>query len=602
MPVTKQDIITAIKNCDTFLKIPELQGVKPRLNKNGSPFAFVGGFNMVFQLEQSSKKWAFRVWHIPPKGEYKERYRKISKYLSAKKLSYFADFIYDEKGILVNGNLLDTIRMEWLEGKLLKEYIEENLRKKKRLVKLADNFLEMCMVLRDNKISHGDLQEGNILINNDGSIRLIDYDSICIPEIEGQQELVTGLKGYQHPSRFKAGKASLKADYFSELIIYLSILAISEDNKLWATYQVKDTQYLLFTETDFENFENSNIYRDLQKLSSKIKSLTRLLCLYLSTSSYLDLTALESFLTPPSIEKFRTNKIRILKGTSIELSWKVSNVDSLFLNNNLGVVTAKDTLFIQPRKSATYKLTAENAFGKSEQEVTVTVLPQPVISEFRAKKQKIEYGKETQLIWSINNVERVELYHNGTLETVMQKGEKTISPKSDSSYKIVGIALDGKTTIEQEITVQVFKKVEITSFTSNLNFVIETLPFTLRWQTKNASTLILSSNIQADIDVTGKNEIELIAKKNAFFWLQAKNEMFAETSQQIKVEVQAIPVFNPSLLPRVPGGEDLVPSFDLNFKDLADTILTESQLNFQSAMETPKKFRLMESLHKILKR
>jgi serine/threonine protein kinase len=103
----------------------------------------------------------------------------------------------------------------------------------------------MCKTLRENKISHGDLQEGNILIDRNGNIKLVDYDSICIPEIEGQKELVTGLNGYQHPSRFKAGKASLKADYFSELVIYLSILALSENSNLWNKYQVKDTSILI---------------------------------------------------------------------------------------------------------------------------------------------------------------------------------------------------------------------------------------------------------------------------------------------------------------------------------------------------------------------
>src|SRR5690554_4938840 len=213
MSVSKQDIITAIKNLDMFMRIPELKGAKARINSSGTPFAFVGGFNMVFQLEHQSKKWAFRVWHVPM-GENMDRYRKISKYLSEKKLSYFADFIYDEKGILVNGNLLDTIRMEWLEGKLLKEYIEENLSNRSKLSKLAKNFLEMCKTLRENKISHGDLQEGNILVDKNSNIKLVDYDSVCIPEIKGQKELVIGLKGYQHPSRFKSKGASLKADYF----------------------------------------------------------------------------------------------------------------------------------------------------------------------------------------------------------------------------------------------------------------------------------------------------------------------------------------------------------------------------------------------------
>src|SRR5690606_22552030 len=139
--------------------------------------------------------------------------------------------------------------MEWLEGKLLKEYLEENLGNKNKLTKLANDFLEMCKTLRENKISHGDLQEGNILIDRNGNIKLVDYDSICIPEIEGQKELVTGLKGYQHPSLLKAGKASIKADYFSELLSYLAILSLSQSPYLWNKYELKTTEnFLLVTD------------------------------------------------------------------------------------------------------------------------------------------------------------------------------------------------------------------------------------------------------------------------------------------------------------------------------------------------------------------
>jgi len=600
MSVSKQDIITAIKNLDTFLRVPELQGAKPRLNKNGSPFAFVGGFNMVFQLEHQNKKWAFRVWHVPM-GEHTNRYRKISKYLSEKQLSYFADFIYDEKGILVNGNLLDTIRMEWLEGKLLKEYLEENLGNKNKLTKLANDFLEMCKTLRENKISHGDLQEGNILIDRDGNIKLVDYDSICIPEIEGQKELVTGLKGYQHPSRFKAGKASLKADYFSELIIYLSILAISENSNLWGNYQVKDTNYLLFTETDFEDFENSEIFKDLQLLSGSIKSLTRILNEYLKENSYLNLKGFENYLTAPTIINFNANKIEILQGKSIELSWNVENADTILLNNGIGNLTGKKSLSVSPIQTTTYQLIAENAFDKSEEEINITVLPLPIIKEFRHKQQKIEHGKETQIVWDIDNAEKIELHWLGNMEIVPNKGEKTISPTDHTNYKLIITALDGVTKEENQITVQVFKRVEIKSFVSDLDFVVETLPVKLSWEIENASIVTLSSNMQSDIDVTGKNEIMITSKKTSYFYLKASNELFSQNSEQIKIEVQNIPVFNPSVIPRLPQGKDLIPSFDLDFNNISDNILTESQLGFKSAMKSTKRFSLLYSLQKIFK-
>jgi len=600
MSVSKQDIITAIKNSETFLRVPELQGAKPRLNKNGSPFAFVGGFNMVFQLEHQNKKWAFRVWHVPM-GEHTNRYRKISKYLSEKKLPYFADFIYEEKGILVNGNLLDTIRMEWLEGKLLKEYLEENLGNKNKLTKLANDFLEMCKTVRENKISHGDLQEGNILIDRNGNIKLVDYDSICIPEIEGQKELVTGLKGYQHPSRFKAGKASLKADYFSELVIYLSILALSENSNLWNKYQVKDTQYLLFTETDFEDFANSEIYNDLQKLSNSIKSLTRILNSYLSENNYLNLTSFEHYLKAPKIINFGSNEKEVLKGKAIELSWNIENYDKISINNGVGNVTGKHSLSVSPTNTTTYKLIAENAFDKTENELTVTVLPLPKIKEFRPKQQKMEHGKETQIVWDIDNAEKIELHWLGNMEIVPNKGEKTISPTDHTNYKLIVTALDGVTKEEKEITIQVFKRVEIKSFVSDLDFVVETLPVKLSWEIDNASSVTLSSNMQADIDVTGKSEIEISPKRTAIFSLKANNELFSVTSSQIKIEVQNIPTFNPSIIPRLPSGKDLIPSFELDFKELSETILNESQIGFKTAMKPTKRFNILNSLQKILK-
>jgi PKD repeat protein len=596
---SKQDIITAIKNLDIFLRIPELKGAKQRLNANGSPFVFVGGFNMVFQLVHNAKKWAFRVWHVPM-GENKERYLAISRYLTNSNLPYFADFIYDENGLLVNGELTDTIRMEWLDGNLLKEYIENNLNNKTKLNQLANDFLEMCKTLRANKISHGDLQEGNILVDDLGKIKLVDYDSICIPEIEGQLDLVTGLKGYQHPSRFRNGTASLKADYFSELIIYLSILGIASKPDLWNKYQVKDTCYLLFTETDFEDFENSKIFKDLQKLSASVKGLSRILSNYLKEGNYLNLIAFDNYLTPPKIISFKANKEEILQGKSVEFSWNIENANSIHLNNGIGNITTKSMQTVSPSQTTTYKLTVENAFGKTEQEITINVRPLPKIIKFSSKQQKMEYGKETQLVWSIENAERVELHYLGNMEVVSNKGDKTISPTEHTTYKIIVTALDGITKEKREVIIQVFKKVEIKNFISDLEFVIESLPIKLSWEVENVSNLILLSNMQSDVDVTGKNEIEITPRKNSIFHLKASNDLFSINSKQIKIEVQSIPVFNPSIIPRLPSGKELIPSFEIDFKEISENILSQSQISFQTAMKPTKKFSLLGSLQKIL--
>jgi serine/threonine protein kinase len=407
----KQDIITAIKNLDLFLKIPELKGAKLRLNKNGSPFAFAGGFNMVFQLVHNTKKWAFRVWHVPM-GENKDRYLAISKYLTNSKLPYFADFIYDENGLLVNGELTDTIRMEWLDGILLKDYIEKHLNDKAKLESLANGFLEMTKTLKEAKISHGDLQEGNILVDDSGKIRLVDYDSICIPEIEGQKELVTGLKGYQHPSRFKNSKASLKADYFSELIIYISILGIASKPELWEKYQVKDTCYLLFTETDFENIETSKIYFDLKGTSSLIDSFLTILKEYLLTSNYLDLKPFTDYLLPPEILSFQANKEVVLEGIEVEFSWIVENAVSVRIEPEIGNVSTNGKHSFKPQ-SHFYKLIAEGHFESSEKLLDLKLFPTPLIETIfvaapifnESTILHIQFPKFPQVDISINNIQ-----------------------------------------------------------------------------------------------------------------------------------------------------------------------------------------------------
>lgn len=424
----KQDILTSIKNLDLFLKVPALKGAKARINKNGNPFVYVGGFNMVFQLTHNSKKWAFRVWHVPM-GENEERYLKISKYLTSKKLPYFAEFIYDEKGLLINGELVDTIRMEWLDGMLFKEYIEKNLANSSLLVSLSDNFLKMCQDLRDNQISHGDLQEGNILVTENGDIKLVDYDSICIPEIEGQKELVTGLKGYQHPSRFKGGKASLKADYFSELIIYLSILSIAKKPELWEKYQVKDTQYLLFSETDFEDLENSKIYKNLTGLSLKIDKLLAILIEYLKTINYTELKPFLLYLAPPVIKKFTSDKEVLIQGSEMSLSWEVENALKVSIDNGINEAEHSGTIVLKPQDNFEYVLTAIGFNETVVKKLEIKVFPTPIIKSIQVPIPLFE--KTTNLEVNLPEFPNIELGINNFSNNLNVNFNNTI----DSSFE-----------------------------------------------------------------------------------------------------------------------------------------------------------------------
>ena len=192
--------------------------------------------------------------------------------------------MYVENGLFVDGQLIDTLRMKWVNGLNLRDFISANLLNRSVLKKLADDFLAMTKMLHKCQISHGDLNYQNIIINEFNEIKLIDYDSICVPELEGQRDICRGQLGYQLPSRFSAGfVTSTKIDYFSELVIYISILAVIENHLLWDRYEVPQADYrLLFTPEDFLCWEYSSIKMDLNLLSKTVQHYVKVLENYLT--------------------------------------------------------------------------------------------------------------------------------------------------------------------------------------------------------------------------------------------------------------------------------------------------------------------------------
>ncbi|MBF6598321.1 MAG: protein kinase [Fermentimonas sp.] len=307
---------------------------------------------------------------------------------------------------------------------------------------------------------------------------------------------------------------------------------------------------------------------------------------------------LSSVQKAPEIQKFSFNLPKILSGSKVSLEWEITNSTNTKISS-LGSVKSNDKIEIAPTKTSTYKLIAENTFGKIEQEISIKVLPLPKISEFKTNHQKIEYGRETSLIWSVENAVKAELSYNGILETLSFINEKKVLLKESTTFKLIITALDGKTTIEKELTVEVFKRVKINSFQSNLDFVVESLPITLSWEVENATKLTLTSNFQPDIDVTGKTSIKLKPKRNAILFLKASNDLFT-TQERIEIEVQALPSM-PRIQNIIPNSKELIPTFNLDFQNISDSILSKSELDFEKTMKPINGFSLKSSISKIFK-
>ena len=303
--------------------------------KGGQPGkGMSGGFSRVYPVKVGSNTFAMRCW-VKDVGDAKSRYQKISEYLAQANLPYFVDFEYVPEGILVNGIKYPITRMEWANGLPLRAFIAQNLQEADVFRTVATEFQKMVAALHSHDISHGDLQDGNILLNRNGAqvdIKLIDYDSVFVPSLRGYPDSgIVGLPEYQHPRRIAGGgQTGEKVDYFSELVIYLSFLSLAEKPELWNRFKDSTGDGLLFSADDFKNPATSDIFGELGKLSAEVQALAATLKDFCAETSADRLAPLEDVLPEPPHEKcYEQGMTHLHKGQYYEAADAFSKAISL---------------------------------------------------------------------------------------------------------------------------------------------------------------------------------------------------------------------------------------------------------------------------------
>lgn len=259
---TMTDYQEAIQNPHFCFSDPELRSGTPVLNVLGLPKPITGAFASVYQMNCGKRQYAVRCFlrYFP---DQQQRYAAIGNYLEQVKLPYMVSFKLLQQGIRVQGQWYPILKMEWLDGVPLNIAIEQNLGRGKTLTMLADRFVQMAADLHRHSIAHGDLQHGNIMVVDD-SLKLIDYDGMYVPSLHGMRSHELGHRNYQHPDRTEADFGP-HIDNFSTWVIYLSLLALREQPSLWNWLKGGD-ECLLFRQTDFENFDVSQVMQALGQI------------------------------------------------------------------------------------------------------------------------------------------------------------------------------------------------------------------------------------------------------------------------------------------------------------------------------------------------
>ncbi len=258
------DYQEALQNPALAFTSSELQSGAPVENKLGLPRPICGTFASVYELVNGRHRWAVKCF-LRNTPDLHKRYARISDHLrKCRRLPYFVTFEYQEKAIRVRGELFPLVKMEWVGGCQLNTFIEQNLTRPRVLAKLRKRWDKLLDRLRSARIAHGDLQNGNVLVRPNVDIRLIDYDGMWVPTLEGVQSNETGHPDYQNPGRthkdFHSG-----IDEFSAAVIQIAISALRRKRSLWDKYNNGDN--ILFRRGDFVDPQSSALIADLRALN-----------------------------------------------------------------------------------------------------------------------------------------------------------------------------------------------------------------------------------------------------------------------------------------------------------------------------------------------
>jgi serine/threonine protein kinase len=254
----------ALQHPRTALIDPDLRAGTISTGGLGLPHVMCGGFALTYTISAGGKKYAVRCFHKQSPA-LEQRYRAISAKLAQIASPYFLPFEFQAHGVRIAGKTYPIVKMAWSNGDTLGDFVADNHRNGTALASLRNSLATLASYLESQNIAHGDIQPGNLMIDNRGrSIQLIDYDGMFVPDIQSLGAAEIGHRNFQHPQR-SGQQFDPVLDRFSLICINVALKELEGDPKLWDETQ-SDSDSFLFRASDFSDPGASSVF---QKLISK---------------------------------------------------------------------------------------------------------------------------------------------------------------------------------------------------------------------------------------------------------------------------------------------------------------------------------------------
>jgi hypothetical protein len=253
----------------------------------------------------------------------------------------------------------------------------------------------------------------------------------------------------------------------------------------------------------------------------------------------------------PVVNNFSASPGMISAGQTSALQWNVTGATSIFIDNDIGPVSASGSRDMNPSQTTTYILTATNREGTVTKSVTVNVSTSgvPVIATFTATPSNITAGEISTLEWKVTGATSVSL---GGI-TVISSGTKEVTPAQSTTYNLTARNNIGIVTAKAVVTVGTATVPVINSFYANPTTTYSGAA-TLYWDVIGATTISINQGVGTMQTASGNVPVTVMTP--TIFTLTATNTT-GSTTRSITVNKGTTPVvtFTADTPTPIGGGE-----------------------------------------------
>jgi hypothetical protein len=157
----------------------------------------------------------------------------------------------------------------------------------------------------------------------------------------------------------------------------------------------------------------------------------------------------------PQVVTFVATPTTIDAGQSTKLCWQVTNATNVSITPGVGSnLNANDCADVRPEQTTTYTLTATNASGQIQANVTVNVGQVRILSFTSDPQFSTSSGNPVTLAWTTQNASSVIIVGNELgPQTLPANGSLVVRPTTNTTYTLTAYAPGGQTV---SVTISVF--------------------------------------------------------------------------------------------------------------------------------------------------